>query len=130
MIDENLLNFVKLQVENGVSRDLVVDVLLQNGWRITDINNAYSAVNDAQIPKTQTQSMSPISPRTDEPVSQNVYSQNQRKQGSSVFIKILVFIILLVFVAGLGLFVYLKFYGGNIFELVGSVPILKDFLDN
>lgn len=130
MIDEKLLQFIKLQVENGVSRDLVVDVLLQNGWRITDINNAYSSVNEDLASKAPPRPITPISPRSDISAVQNNYPQNQSKQGSSIFIKIIVFLIILIFVSGLGLFVYLKLYGGNIFELVGNIPVLKDFLDN
>lgn len=120
MIDENLLNFVKLQVENGVSRDLVVDVLLQNGWRITDINNAYTEVNRMMAPKEVSMPLTPITPRPDQPLNQNSFTPNQPKQGSSIIMKIVVFIIILIFVGGLGLFVYLKFYNGNISKLLGG----------
>ncbi len=120
MIDENLLNFVKLQVENGVSRDLVVDVLLQNGWRITDINNAYSEVNRMVAPKNVSSPLTPITPRSDEQFNQNGFTPKQPKQGSSIIMKIVVFIIILIFVGGSGLFVYLKFFNGNISKLLGG----------
>lgn len=120
MIDENLLNFVKLQVENGVSRDLVVDVLLQNGWRITDINNAYSEVNRMMAPKEVSMPLTPITPRLDQPLNQNSFTPNQPKQGSSIIMKIAVLLIIIIFVGGLGLFVYLKFFNGNISKLLGD----------
>jgi hypothetical protein len=90
MIDEKLLQFVKLQVDNGVSRDLVVDVLLQNGWRITDINNAYSEVSRMMTPKDVSLPLTPITPRPDQQLNQNGFNPNQPKQGSSIFIKIIV----------------------------------------
>lgn len=129
MIDEKLLQFVKLQVENGVSRDLVVDALLQNGWRITDINNAYSAVNENIASMAVTRPLTPITPRSDQSVVQNSYTQNQPRQSTGIVIKILTFFIILMIVTGLGLFIYLKYFNRNILSLVESVPVLKDLLN-
>lgn len=127
MIDENLVNFVRTQVQNGVARNLVVDALLQNNWRITDINDAYSAVEQSLSNKNSTMPLSPMSPKSPEQATENNFAQNSKK-GMGVFMKIIVFIIILIFILGIGLFVYLKFFDGNITDIISNIPFVNELI--
>lgn len=135
MIDQNLLNFVRKQVENGVSRDLAVNALLQNGWKITDINNAYMMVEQVFANKQS----APIAPQAQfqqvqqtqqapEKFVQNKPTQNPNQQGMGLFMKIAVFIIILIFILGIGLFVYLKFFDGSITDILSNIPYVNELV--
>jgi len=52
MITQELINFIKSQLEKGVNRSEIEDQLLKNGWLKADIDSAFNLATAPTIPTT------------------------------------------------------------------------------
>lgn len=48
MVNQELLTYIKAQLANNVRLDLIKQSLLQNNWKIADVNQAISMINQPQ----------------------------------------------------------------------------------
>ncbi len=49
MINQQLLNYIKQQLQRGVDREKIKNSLLANGWQETDINEAFVFINSSNL---------------------------------------------------------------------------------
>ena len=50
MINQELLDYVKQQLQQGVSKEQIKGSLMGNGWQESDINEAFMALSAPSIP--------------------------------------------------------------------------------
>ena len=60
MINQQILDFIKQQLQQGVSREQIKSSLMTNGWSENDINEAFTNLSNNSVPLPQ----SPMSPQT------------------------------------------------------------------
>ena len=60
MINQQILDYIKQQLQQGVSREQIKSSLMTNGWSESDINEAFTSLSNNSVPLPQ----SPISQQT------------------------------------------------------------------
>jgi len=59
MITEQLLPFIKEQLQRGVSKDAIIAMLSGQGWASVDIEQAFAAVNPSPVPLAPAPTIAP-----------------------------------------------------------------------
>jgi uncharacterized RDD family membrane protein YckC len=59
MINEQLIDFIKLQLKAGVSREIITKELLANEWTVQDIEEGFNAIN-VPVPNVSGQDLSSV----------------------------------------------------------------------
>ena len=49
MVNQQLLDYVKQQLQQGVSREQIKSSLMANGWQAQDIDEAFSTINTSTL---------------------------------------------------------------------------------
>lgn len=114
MIDQNLLNYIQLQLQNGVSKDQIKSSLLSNGWQDSVIEEAFATLVSpvAEVTSQETAS-SPENQEvstTTETVAQEVSavtatSPTTTTTKMSLGYKLVIFLIIGIFLATGGFYV-------------------------
>ena len=60
MINQQILDYIKQQLQQGVSREQIKSSLITNGWSENDINEAFATLSTNSVPLPQ----SPMSQQT------------------------------------------------------------------
>jgi hypothetical protein len=101
MINQQLLDYIKQQLQNGVSKEQIKSNLLSNGWQESDINEAFALVDSLMSSPVSQNSNSPQFPAE---FQQPVESKTKR----SLFTVLLALGILLVAGGVFGYFYYFR----------------------
>ncbi len=54
MVNQQLLDYIKQQLQQGVSRDVITNNLISRGWRQSDIDEGFSSVDSAALSQIST----------------------------------------------------------------------------
>jgi hypothetical protein len=122
MNNQPLIDFIKVQIQLGASRDAITAMLLSQGWTSMDVDEAFAALNAsspiviappaAPLPSPPS-SVTPVTPAaTATPVAQPVSQLPQHHKSHSAFLTILIVLIVLCLGAG-GVFAYYQFVQQN-----------------
>ncbi|MCF7833891.1 MAG: hypothetical protein K9L98_02520 [Candidatus Pacebacteria bacterium] len=104
MVNEQLLGFIKNQLQLGIEKDKITSSLLSNGWTLEDVTDGFNALNI---------------PTDNPPVSAEVPVNNNNNNNSKFLITTL---IVILFLGGLSAY-YFK-------DNIASLSILKYFTGN
>ena len=123
MINQQLVNFIKQQLQVGVTKEKISSELLANGWNSQDIEEGFKATG-IPIPSTPFSNTTPVLNPNISPYinnNDNLTSFTTKKQsGKKLFFIILLILFLLV--GGASAY----FFKDNLINL----PIIKDFFPN
>lgn len=61
MINQQLLDFIKQQVQQGIGREQIKSSLMTNGWQASDIEEGFNAIGSSGIPLAPTANVGPMS---------------------------------------------------------------------
>lgn len=59
MTTSELISYIKNQIKNNISKELITSKLLEAGWRIEDINEGFLMIEDEQKPKIEVKKEEP-----------------------------------------------------------------------
>lgn len=99
MINQQLLDFIKEQLQKGISKEIITKELLSNGWGMQDIEEGFNALSN----------LSSVVPNT-----LNVSPQIKNHPGRNIFL-----VVLLLFLVGAS---------ASAFYFRNELPILKDLV--
>jgi len=137
MINQQLLSFIKQQLQQGVTKEIISTQLLGNGWTSQDIEEGFKAVGipvpptpvpaPASIPPASPVSTTPIlnpTPATTQNLNPNLYPHFNDTKPAVVKVrqsgKKLFFIILIIILLAVGASIY--YFKDSLL----SLPIIKD----
>ncbi len=142
MVNQQLLDYVKQQLKNNVSREQIKSSLMENGWDNADVEEGFAVLSPAPAPKP---SAVPQSPRpaysspslnpTIQPVSsftnpQRVQPTFIAKEKSPAWKKIFLFLIILAVLAGAGWGAYIYFNKPKTENKAETSPLSKEGSQN
>lgn len=110
MLNQQLLDFIKLQIQKGLDRETISKELLANGWNLQDIEEGFNAINGGIQPSTLIPKPPIISS------TPTTFLKEKSHSGRNIFLLVLVIFLL----AGGALGYYFK----N--DLI-NLPVIKDF---
>jgi len=110
MINQELINYIKQQIERGISKEEIRKLLLDNGWQNSQIDEAFNLL---------------------EPKESNILNQKRpKKLGKIIFITIALIIFLIIIIISLPYFLSI-FFGKDIEPINDSQLSLKTInIDN
>jgi hypothetical protein len=115
MIKEELLSYVRQQLQKGVSKEEIAQNLLNNGWQIKDIDEAFNIISN---PDYQSQQQPPQAPISSLPGSfailKEAFSIYRKRFGTLITLSFLP--ILVTYIA--------TFLWSDIFVFVSKIPII------
>jgi len=140
MMNQQLLDFVKQSLAQGVNREKITIDLVANGWTMTDINECFNSLNTPPVvqpiqpiqpiqpvqpiqniqPTQTSQPVKPIQTLNQKPVQVSTKEQDQ-SEPTSIAVKIFYVLIALLLLGTIAAGYYFR----N--ELV-SIPVIKDFI--
>lgn len=115
MINQQLLDFIKLRLLKGADREIIKNELLGSGWQMEDIEEGFSAINASVANPEINQTNSSVFSSGD--INNPTIAQNPTSTGRRVMLFILV--ILFILVGGVS-----GYYFRN------DIPIIKDLIKN
>lgn len=132
MINQQLLDYIKQQLQQNVSREQIKNSLVTNGWEAADVEEGFSAIVPRAIPIPPAQpvsSVSPIIPNT-QPVSnfinpvvnQQSFTDQKKPKRGLMFVFILLLIIVL---SGLGWFGF-KYFNNSKMNNQTEIPLANE----
>lgn len=96
MINQQLLDYVRQQLQQGTSSELITSSLLENGWNEADISEAFAAVN-AQYLSAEKES---VSPKQFSSSPYSTFEDRRTKSNSTPLIIAAVAVVILMATAG------------------------------
>lgn len=102
MINQQLLDYIKQQLQQNTDREKINNSLMANGWQASDIKEAFDSI----IPSNQP--VQPTPPISSGPQSFSTFSpQNQRGMNKTLLATVLIIGMLIV---GGGTFAYFNYF--------------------
>ncbi len=111
MINQQLLDFIKVQLSKGVDKETITQELLGGGWAREDIQEGFNTINTPVINPT----INPIiNPSVSGNINNSILTQNTNHSGK----KILLIIVALFVIAG----------GASGYYFRNDIPVIKDLI--
>lgn len=102
MINQQLLDYIKQQLQQGTDREKINNSLMANGWQVSDIKEAFDSI----IPSNQP--VQPTSPNISTPQSFSTFSPQPQNGMSKTLLAVI--LIVGVLIVGGGAFAYFNYF--------------------
>lgn len=102
MINQQLLDYIKQQLQQGTDREKINNFLMANGWQVSDIKEAFDSI----IPSNQP--VQPTSPNISTPQSFSTFSSQPQNGMSKTLLAVI--LIVGVLIVGGGAFAYFNYF--------------------
>lgn len=102
MINQQLLDYIKQQLQQGTDREKINNSLMANGWQVSDIKEAFDSI----IPSNQP--VQPTSPNISTPQSFSTFSPQPQNGMSKKLLAVI--LIVGVLIVGGGAFAYFNYF--------------------
>ncbi|MBI5420760.1 MAG: hypothetical protein HZA35_00370 [Parcubacteria group bacterium] len=113
MIHQELVTYIKAQLEQGVAQEAIKNTLVSSGWQVADVDEALKSfvVSPASSPTASSSISSPVSTQAEKTLPESATSFEERSGSAPRFSKKLIVLISVigVLLVGGGVFAYTYF---------------------